>query len=130
MEYIDLFKSTAENSSFLKVLFTHKHLQVALSDIRPGTSSGTEVWNADLGVLVLLGQGYVVVGGEEKDIKGGDYFYVPANTEYEIINLGTGPLKMLCHFAAAVFKDGTNEGNKISEIMDPYKVRSSKKIFE
>ena len=129
MQYINIFKSAAENKSFLKVLFTHRHLQVAISSIKPGEGSGNELWNANMAVLVLWGQGHAVVGGEERNIATGDFFCVPANTEYTIINLGTEPLKLMLTFSEKLFKEDTNEGSKVSEIIDPYKIRPDNRLL-
>jgi mannose-6-phosphate isomerase-like protein (cupin superfamily) len=129
MQYIELFKIAAENKSFLKVLFTRRHMQIAVSNLKPGEDTGEEAWNTDMSLLVLLGQGHIVLGGEDHDLKIGDLFCVPANTTYTVINLGTEPLKLLLTFSAPVFRDGTDQGTKISEIMDPYKVRPSDSIL-
>jgi mannose-6-phosphate isomerase-like protein (cupin superfamily) len=129
MQYIELFKIAVENKSFLKVLFTHRHLQVAVSNIQPGESSGEELWDTSVAVLVVWGQGHAVVGGEERDIGSGCLVCIAANTEYIIVNLGTEPLKLLLIFSSAVFKDGTDEGSKLSEIMDPYRPRISRSIM-
>ncbi len=123
MEMINIFKTAAQSRSFLKVLFTHWHFQVAVSSIKPGEESGREKWNADMGVLVLWGKGHIVVGGEDKDINPGDFVCIQSDTEYRIINLSPEPLKTIKIFSAAVFKDGTDQGSKVSEIMDPYKMR-------
>lgn len=129
MELLDIYKSAAESENFLKVLFTHRRLQVALSHIKAGEESGEEVWVADAAILVLYGQGHAVVGGEERSVKTGDLFYVPSETSCNIINLGAEPVKLMLMFGAKVFKEGTVEGTKISEIMDPYKTRPSNSIL-
>ncbi len=123
MEHINIFKIAAESESFLKVLFTHWKFQVAVSNIKPGESSGLEKWNTETGILTLWGNGHIVVAGEEKAINPGDFVCVSKDTEYKILNLSTQPLKLMVVFAAAVFKDGTDQGSKVSEILDPYKIR-------
>ena len=123
MEYINLYKTAAENNSFLKTLFTHRKVQVAVSNLKSGQESGEEVWPVDLTVLVLWGKAHFVVGGESRDVEAGGLICIPANSDYFFVNLGTEPLKLLMVFSGAVFKDGTDQGSKISEIMDPYKIR-------
>jgi len=123
MQYIELFKAAAENKSFLKVLFTHRHLQVGISNLKMGEDTGEEAWNADVLVLIVWGEGHIAIGEEERSIAVGDFIYIPPNTKYTIMNLGTEDLKLLLVFSSAVLRDGTDESSKVSEIMDPYKAR-------
>lgn len=120
MHHIEIYKIIAQNSSFLKVLFTEKHIQIAAVAIPMGEGTGEEQRSSDQVVVVLLGEGVVEISQERKEFKEGDLFCIPAKSTYVVENLSRKELKLLWIVAPKAFMDNTNQGSKISEIMDPF----------
>ncbi len=120
MHHIEIYKAIAQNKSFLKVLFSEKHVQVAAVSVPAGEGTGEHQRDCDQVVIALLGNGIVEISEERKAFKEGDLFCIAAKSTYVVENMGRGDLKLLWIVAPKTFKDDTNQGSKISEIMDPF----------
>jgi mannose-6-phosphate isomerase-like protein (cupin superfamily) len=78
---------TLKNKYFRQVLYTGKYCQLVLMSLKPGEEIGMEVHpNVDQFFRFEKGEGKVVMGKEETEVKDGWTAIVPAGTYHNIIN--------------------------------------------
>lgn len=100
---------TQANTNFRQVLYTGQHTQLVVMQLLPQEEIGLEVHETtDQFFRVESGAGKVVADGEEKEIKDGDVFIIPAGTEHNIVNTSAEqPLKLYTLYSPPQHKDGT-----------------------
>lgn len=107
-------KSTLENGNFRKVLYTGKHSQLVLMNLKPNEEIGMEVHpDNDQFFRFEKGQGKCIIDGNEYEIKDGTAIVVPAGAEHNIINISdTKELKLYTIYSPAHHKDGIVRATK------------------
>jgi mannose-6-phosphate isomerase-like protein (cupin superfamily) len=100
---------TRKNEYFRQVLYTGQHAQLVVMSLKPGEEIGMEVHAiVDQFLRVESGEGKVLMNGEEHQVKDGDAFVVPAETEHNVINTSLEkPLKLYTVYSPPHHKDGT-----------------------
>jgi mannose-6-phosphate isomerase-like protein (cupin superfamily) len=101
-------KDTLANENFRKVLYTGKHLQLVLMNLKPGEDIGEEVHaNVDQFFRFEEGVGKCIIDGVEHAVKNGDVIIVPAGAKHNVINIDTAvELKMYTIYGPPNHKDG------------------------
>lgn len=101
-------KLTLQNNYFRQVLYTGQHTQLVIMSLLPNEEIGTEVHAiVDQFFRVEAGEGKVIVNGEERTIKDGDAFVIPAETKHNVINTSANkPLKLYTLYSPPHHKDG------------------------
>ena len=101
-------KETLENEDFRKVLYTGKHSQLVLMNLRPGEEIGMEVHpDNDQFFRFEKGNGKCVIDGNEYSLENGSVIIVPAGAQHNIINVSdTEDLKLYTIYSPAHHKDG------------------------
>ncbi len=102
--------ATEDNTSFRRVLFTGKHLQLVLMCLPPKEEIGNEVHEqVDQFFRIEQGQARFVFGGTEERLVGaGDAVVVPAGTYHNVINASpTEALKLYTVYTPPQHPDGT-----------------------
>jgi mannose-6-phosphate isomerase-like protein (cupin superfamily) len=101
-------QETLENNNFRKVLYTGEHMQLVLMSLKPSEDIGMETHTEnDQFFRFEKGNGKVVIGETEYDVKDGDAVVIPSGTEHNIINTSdTEELKMYTIYSPAHHKDG------------------------
>jgi mannose-6-phosphate isomerase-like protein (cupin superfamily) len=96
MFQITMSDAAAEHDNFRTVLQTGEHTQVVAMTLQPGEDIGAEV-HPDNDQVLIFTQGSVraEVGGESRDIGAGDLVVVPAGTEHNFTNTGSGLVRLL-----------------------------------
>jgi len=74
--------------------------------LSPGSHSGVEQHPYDHGILVLQGEGQVLLGEEEYPISRGDIIYIKPDLLHQINNITKAPLGFLCVIPARREKGG------------------------
>ena len=74
--------------------------------VGPGGNSRREQHPYDHGILVLHGEGEVLLGNNTYTISQGDVIYIPPDLEHQLINRGSTPLGFLCIIPAKREKQG------------------------
>lgn len=64
--------------------------------VRPGGHTPRHSHDYEHEVVVLDGEGTVLLGGEERPIRAGDVLYVPADSEHQFRAGGESGLRFLC----------------------------------
>ena len=106
-------KLTTENDHFRKVLYTGQYLQLVLMTLQPGEEIGAEVHeDHDQFFRVEAGSGEVVIDGQRTPIQDDDAVIVPAGARHNVVNTGTGPLKLYTLYGPPEHRDGVVQGTK------------------
>jgi mannose-6-phosphate isomerase-like protein (cupin superfamily) len=101
-------KQTLENNNFRKVLYTGSHMQLVLMSLKPGEEIGLETHDEnDQFFRFEKGDGKVLIGETEYEVKDGDAVVIPSGTPHNITNISdVEDLKMYTIYAPAHHKDG------------------------
>jgi len=104
---INIEKIAKDNTSFRKVLYTSKHIQLVLMSLQAMEEIGEEIHpGSDQFFRVESGQGKCTIDGNEYEITSGDAIVVPAGAKHNIINTqGNAPLSMYTIYSPAHHKD-------------------------
>jgi mannose-6-phosphate isomerase-like protein (cupin superfamily) len=107
-------KQTLKNNFFRQVLFTGKNAQLVVMCLQKGEDIGNEVHpKVDQFFRVEQGEAkFVFNGKEERTAKNGDAVIVPAGTYHNVINTGSGQLKLYTIYSPPNHPDGTVHKNK------------------
>lgn len=108
-------QATLENTDYRRVLYTAKHSQLVLMNLRPGEEIGEEVHHLDQFIRFEEGQGKVILDGVEHAVKADDAVVIPEGTRHNVINTGSGSLKLYTVYAPPEHKDGVVQATKADE---------------
>ena len=102
-------KDTENNDFFRKVIFTAKHSQLVLMNLKPNEEIGEEVHDTlDQFFRIEDGEGKAVIEGQEFPVEDGSGVVIPAGTKHNIINTSpTEPLKLYTIYSPPNHQDGT-----------------------
>lgn len=102
-----LEKETRKNSDFRRVLYTGKNSQLVLMNLRPMEEIGMEVHkDRDQFFRFEIGEGKVVIDGNEYPVKDGDGVIVPAGAKHNVINTSkTSELKLYTIYSPPEHQD-------------------------
>ncbi len=95
-----------KNTDFRRVLYTAKHSQLVLMALKAGEEIGAEVHKLDQFFRVEEGTGEAVLDGVRSPLRAGFATVVPAGAKHNIINTGTGPLKLYTVYSPPNHRDG------------------------
>ena len=109
---------TVENEDFRQVLYTGQHSQVVLMSIEPGDDIGEEVHHVDQFLRFEKGEGKSIVDGVEYPVTDGTAILVPAGARHNILNTGTGALKLYTVYAPPNHIDGRVHHTKADAAAD------------
>ena len=100
-------KETLENNNFRKVLYTSKHSQLVLMNLRPKEEIGMEIHSEnDQFFRFEKGQGKCIIDDNEYELSDGSVIVVPAGASHNIINVSeTEELKLYTIYSPAHHKD-------------------------
>lgn len=111
---INIDQATKQNNTFRTALWTGNHLQLTLMSINPGEDIGLEIHpNIDQFLRIEQGQGIAKMGSSkdnlnfERRVSSGYAIFIPAGTWHNLINTGSGPLKVYSIYAPPQHPKGT-----------------------
>lgn len=85
--HVNIEELTLANINFREVLYTGKHLQLVLMNLKPGEEIGEEIHTTgDQFFRFESGSGTCVLNGESSPIKAGEAIIVPNGVLHNIIN--------------------------------------------
>lgn len=109
----DIEKLTEDNDDFRRVLYTGKHLQLVLMALKPGEEIGEEVHDThDQFFRFEAGSGEVIIDGARSKIEADDAVIVPAGARHNVVNTGSGPLKLYTLYGPPEHRDGVVRATK------------------
>lgn len=83
----NIHKLVLDNSSFRKVIYTSRYLQLVLMNLRPKEDIGLETHDtADQFFKFIFGFGIIVIDKKEHYVGAGDVAIVPMGTMHNIVN--------------------------------------------
>jgi len=105
---VALEKETRKNSDFRRVLYTGKHSQLVLMNIKPGEEIGEETHDdVDQFFRFEGGEGKVIIDGVEHHVKDGDGVIVPAGARHNVVNTSKrANLKLYTIYSPPEHQDG------------------------
>lgn len=102
-------KLTLANTSFRQVIYTSQHAQLVVMSLNPSEDIGLETHEVvDQFLRIEIGEGKVILNGEEHLVSDGDAFMVPSGVAHNLINLSSDkPLKLYTIYSPPHHRDGT-----------------------
>lgn len=94
------------NTDFRKVMYTAEHSQLVLMALKAKEDIGMEVHKRDQFFRIEAGTGEAVLDGVRTAISAGFGIVVPAGTQHNIINTGSGPMKLYTVYSPPNHRDG------------------------
>ena len=114
-------KETLGNSNFRRVLYTGKHSQLVLMNLKPGEEIGEEVHKTvDQFFRFEKGEGIVSIDGVKHKVADGDAVVVPAGARHNVTNASkTTELKLYTIYSPPEHRDGTVRKTKADALAKP-----------
>jgi mannose-6-phosphate isomerase-like protein (cupin superfamily) len=113
-------KETLENTDYRRVLYTAKHSQLVLMNLKPNEEIGEEIHDLDQFIRIEQGQAKVILDGVEHTLKADDAVIVPEGTRHNVINTGTEDLKLYSIYSPPEHKDGTVHKTKAEAVEEHF----------
>ena len=112
--YVDnIERATVENEDFRRVLYTGKNLQLVLMTLPPGCDIGAEVHeDIDQFFRIEEGEGEIHIDGNVNKVTDDFAVIVPAGARHNVVNTGSGPLKLYTLYGPPEHKEGTVHKDK------------------
>jgi mannose-6-phosphate isomerase-like protein (cupin superfamily) len=105
---VDIVAAAKANDLFRRVLSTGPHAQVVVMSIPPGGEIGEEVHPGLDQVLVFVeGRGLAYLDGEEVVVGPDRLVHVPSSARHNVVNTGTGDLRLYTVYAPPQHAKGT-----------------------
>lgn len=115
----DIEKATLANDTFRTVLFTGERLQMTVMCLQPGEEIGVEKHgHLDQFIRIEQGSGQVLMGSskddlsEVRDVEDDWAAIVPGGTWHNVVNTGSGPLRLYSIYAPPEHPEGTVQQTK------------------
>lgn len=106
-------EKTEQNTNFREVLFTGQHSQLVVMYLQPREEIGMEVHpNVDQFFRIEVGNGKIIIDGQENDFSEGFAIVVPAGSQHNVINTGSSALKLYTIYSPANHPEGTVHATK------------------
>ncbi len=103
---INIEDATAKNEYYRQVLFTARHTQLVLMNLKPGEEIGEEVHELDQFIRFEAGDGSVVLDGKSHSVSDGYAVVIPAGTRHNVMNRSnTTDLKLYSLYSPPEHKD-------------------------
>lgn len=112
-------KLTGANELFRQVVYTAKHSQLVIMNLKPLEEIGMEVHDVDQFFRFESGEGKVIIDGNEYAVGDGDVVIVPEGAQHNVINTSqTETLKLYTIYAPPHHKDGIVRATRAEAIAD------------
>lgn len=95
----DMIELATKNDFFQKEVFRDAKVQIVLMSIPVGEDIGLETHPADQTTFFVSGEGQATVDGGNSKVSANHLIVIPKGAEHNIVNKGTGPLKLFSVYA-------------------------------
>jgi len=118
---VNLEAETEKNSDFRRVLYTGKHSQLVLMNLKSGEEIGMEVHgHLDQFFRFESGEGEVFIDGARHKVGDGDAVIVPAGAQHNVVNTSkTAELKFYTIYSPPEHIDKTVRHTKADALARP-----------
>ncbi|WKZ23959.1 MAG: cupin domain-containing protein [Candidatus Dojkabacteria bacterium] len=104
----NIVEKSLQNKNFRHVLFTGTKMQLVVMSLLPGEEIGEEVHpTVDQFFRIEEGIATVIIDGEEQIVVDDDVIIVPAGATHNLINTGTGVVKLYTIYTPPNHPEGT-----------------------
>jgi mannose-6-phosphate isomerase-like protein (cupin superfamily) len=110
-----------DNNEFRRVLYTAQHCQLVVMALKPKEEIGAEIHKLDQFFRVEQGSGEAVLDGVTTAIEAGYAVLVPAGTKHNIVNTGSGPMKLYTIYSPPNHRDGVVHHTRADAVADTEK---------
>ncbi len=112
---------TLKNTDYRRVLYTGKHSQLVLMNLKPGEEIGEEVHNhLDQFFRFEEGEGKVVIDENQYFVEDGDAVIVPAGAKHNVVNISKSKdLKLYTIYSPPEHQNGTIRHTKADSLEKP-----------
>ncbi len=101
-------EATKKNNNFRQVLYTSKHSQLVVMNLKPGEEIGEEVHDLDQFIRVEEGEGKAILNDIDHFIKDDWAIVVPAGAKHNVVNTSADKdLKLYTIYSPPEHRDGT-----------------------
>jgi len=105
---VDIVAAAKANTFFRQVLSTGTHAQVVVMSIPAGGEIGEEVHaHVDQVLAFVEGEGVAILEGEESRVGPDRLVHVPAGLRHNVVNRGSGDLRLYTVYAPPQHAPGT-----------------------
>lgn len=109
----DIDQDTVNNEDYRRVIFTGLKLQLVLMNIKPGEEIGLETHEVgDQFLRIESGEGKVIIGKEEYEVKANFGIAIPAGMKHNLINTSDKDLKLYSLYAPPEHPEGKVQKDK------------------
>jgi len=106
--HTNIEKDSLDNDLFRKVLYTTQRSQLVIMSVQAGDDIGMEVHeDHDQFIRIEEGQGKAIIDDDEYELADGSAVVIPAGSNHNIINTGSGPLRLYTIYTPPEHADGT-----------------------
>lgn len=95
----DMVALATGNTHFQQEVFLDKRVQIVLMHLQPGEDIGAETHRADQTTFFVAGEGKAVIDGASTRVGPNHMIVIPQGAEHNIVNTGSGPLKLFSVYA-------------------------------
>lgn len=113
-------KETKENTDYRRVLYTAKNSQLVLMALKSGEEIGEEVHHLDQFIRFEEGEATVILDGVEHHVEAEMAVVIPQGTRHNVINTGSGDLKLYTVYSPPEHRDGIIEHTKADEVEEHF----------
>jgi mannose-6-phosphate isomerase-like protein (cupin superfamily) len=107
-------KLTKRNTSYRKVLFTTKQMQLVVMSLFPDEEIGTEIHpKTTQFIRIEKGKGVAYINNKTYHLKDGVCIMIPAGTKHNIINTGKSKLKIYTLYSPPEHDEHARELRKL-----------------
>ena len=115
--HADIGKLAKRNRSFRKVFSTTDHAQVLVMSLQPGEDVGEQIHFSDQLLMVIKGDGQVVIEGMSSDLGPGDLVHVPGGTRHDIRAANDTKLKLVMVYSPPLYLHNTEQLTKLDAMI-------------
>jgi len=126
----DMIKLASDNDFFQKEVYRDARVQIVLMSIPAGEDIGMETHPADQTTFFVDGEGQAIVDGHRTKVTPNHVVVIPKGAEHNIVNKGTGALKLFSVYAPPAEPAGVAHRTKAEaeEAEEGFVSRAAKKV--
>ncbi len=87
-------KITLQNTDYRRVLYTSKHTQLVVMNLKPGEEVGEEVHHLDQFIRIEQGKAKIIINATEYLAEDDYAIIIPEGCRHNVINIGNNDLKL------------------------------------
>jgi mannose-6-phosphate isomerase-like protein (cupin superfamily) len=128
----DMIDLATKNTFFQKEVYRDSKVQIVLMSIPAGEDIGMETHPADQTTFFVAGEGQAIVDGHSTKVSPNHLIVIPKGAEHNIVNKGSGALKLFSIYAPPAEPAGVSHKTKAEaeEAEEGFVSRAAKKLKE